>query len=888
MQVNDICVSSSGDIWLGTRSGLSLFNGSTFENYEDLAHKPKAIVDIEELSNGIMAILCVSKIYLFDGKAFVKHEIPEDIRFKFKDKMFIDRKNRIWMISKTDFSKSLIFENNKFHRIVDLYPRLKKRNINFVIPDWKGELLYLIEDRNRIIKFKKGKEEIIYKSDSVINYFGEKNASHYSNAGNKRERFCFNEKLNSAEAVSLKIDMATNSVDTVFYKNEFNLDAIEKENSLLLCKQNTILSIIDGKTSILTQDYVDEYNYLLSVSYHRGSVYLGTDKGFIIYNDSKFTNHSDEDYNYVWSINQLQNGDMVFGSYAGWITSNNRKTPFSISNLNELKDDDRKFINHSLNRIYFGSVKDNNDDLYFSYNHGIFKIENEKLKHFYPRTSIQKASPSLFIYYDKDKELFFRGTCPGVDIIDKNAQLVTQIDSALFAHNCILTINQTAADEYWIGASGGIAKYNYEKQKVKNYSTADANLLMDVVMCSFVDEKNNLWIGGKGGLAIYNRRLDIFEQIKELNNYEVQSIIKGGNNKMFLATIKGLVMIDSEMYLAEGTLKSKRFDSRDGMLGLELGQNGFFKDKEENIWVTSSSHMVSFNPDSLHFSKAEIKPIVKKINGERISIHNKKVELPKNENNIIIEYGTQHQESTNNVEYRYKLKGRNWSNWDKSPVTRFTNLSSGKYQFIVEARNELNKKTVAQSLPANFHLDLAIHKEPYYNKMLLLLVAFITMTAILFFRNQKLQKKLNKLLSAENEKLIFEKEELVEINKNLKLQITSNEKSKTSISKYDLPKIEVKVSDKLYLIEHDTIEYINAEDNGVRIYCTDGSYWSDQTLKEIFQKLPAQNFLKIFRSTVVNTNHIKWINHSTLKMINGAELKIGRTFKNQIISQFKD
>ena len=75
---------------------------------------------------------------------------------------------------------------------------------------------------------------------------------------------------------------------------------------------------------------------------------------------------------------------------------------------------------------------------------------------------------------------------------------------------------------------------------------------------------------------------------------------------------------------------------------------------------------------------------------------------------------------------------------------------------------------------------------------------------------------------------------------------------------------------------------MQAEDDGVRIYYDDISKWSDISLVNMQKQLDDSLFVQIFRGTIVNINHIAWINTNTLKMKSGAELKIGRTFKPQI------
>ena len=150
------------------------------------------------------------------------------------------------------------------------------------------------------------------------------------------------------------------------------------------------------------------------------------------------------------------------------------------------------------------------------------------------------------------------------------------------------------------------------------------------------------------------------------------------------------------------------------------------------------------------------------------------------------------------------------------------------------------------------------------------LVLMLSATLIYLLRKRNLEAKLR------NEALVFRTNELTQLNIQLKNRLNKPVQTKT------LDKIEVKSLDKKYLIDFEDIIYISAEDSGARIYLSDKSIWSDLKLKAISDLLPKENFIKIYRSTIINIEKLEWVNHATLKMVSGEELKIGRTYKNDI------
>jgi len=149
--------------------------------------------------------------------------------------------------------------------------------------------------------------------------------------------------------------------------------------------------------------------------------------------------------------------------------------------------------------------------------------------------------------------------------------------------------------------------------------------------------------------------------------------------------------------------------------------------------------------------------------------------------------------------------------------------------------------------------------------------------------------------------LLFNNKELISIctltEQNVKFK-DSNIRGKSvllsePLSQYFIPnknqetssnKIGVKSLDKIHQIEVNNIVYCKAEDNGVRFYLRENkSIWSTIEFKALFNLLPKLHFAQVFRGTIINMTHLEWINDSTLKMSNGDELKIGRTYKKNLL-----
>jgi two-component system LytT family response regulator len=85
-------------------------------------------------------------------------------------------------------------------------------------------------------------------------------------------------------------------------------------------------------------------------------------------------------------------------------------------------------------------------------------------------------------------------------------------------------------------------------------------------------------------------------------------------------------------------------------------------------------------------------------------------------------------------------------------------------------------------------------------------------------------------------------------------------------AKKEIKTLTVKIGDKILLIKLDSIIYIEAEEKYVFLHTTDGKkHLTDFTISYLEEKLP-EVFVRIHRSYIINTDHIKEIR----KSFNGA------------------
>ena len=85
----------------------------------------------------------------------------------------------------------------------------------------------------------------------------------------------------------------------------------------------------------------------------------------------------------------------------------------------------------------------------------------------------------------------------------------------------------------------------------------------------------------------------------------------------------------------------------------------------------------------------------------------------------------------------------------------------------------------------------------------------------------------------------------------------------------------------LVKIRFDDLKWVKSDGNYLDLYCTDEKHLVRFSMKNFVQRLPANRFLQIHKSYLVNLEHIKSIDHRNVR-IDDELIPIGRAFLDDI------
>ncbi|TBW25906.1 LytTR family DNA-binding domain-containing protein [Gramella sp. KN1008] len=128
--------------------------------------------------------------------------------------------------------------------------------------------------------------------------------------------------------------------------------------------------------------------------------------------------------------------------------------------------------------------------------------------------------------------------------------------------------------------------------------------------------------------------------------------------------------------------------------------------------------------------------------------------------------------------------------------------------------------------------------------------------------------------------------ELIDL-KNGKTLVSTIQKL-TSIEKTYSDKIPVKKKDTTQLIDLSSVLYFSSDQHYIELVLSDHKHLIRESMQKLEQKLDPNQFIRIYRSTIININFIEEIIHCDysdiqIRMTNSEVLKVGRSYKKQVI-----
>lgn len=269
----------------------------------------------------------------------------------------------------------------------------------------------------------------------------------------------------------------------------------------------------------------------------------------------------------------------------------------------------------------------------------------------------------------------------------------------------IRAIEEDAEGNIWIGSNGaGIAVYNPLNRYTKLLNKGNTDLPNDIINCIYAARDGRVWIGTTTGLSSFDQnanKIVTFSEEEGLANGVVYKVMEDENGKIWVSTNKGISSFDP------ATKRFKNYSSYNGVqrspfvigAGLRLsdgrlffgGTDGFNYFHPKDLYANKSIPKIVLT--ELKISNQTVKPSEDSPIKEHISVA-EVINLDYKQN-FSLSFVALNYTSPHESRYSYKLENfeKEWNIVGRSNTAIYTNLDPGEYIFYVKATSDTDEWT---------------------------------------------------------------------------------------------------------------------------------------------------------------------------------------------------
>jgi ligand-binding sensor domain-containing protein len=736
---------SRGFLWIGTKGGLSRFDGKKIENYDESNGIPHNIVrNIAEDEKGNIWFATILGMVCFDGVKFTtyRNETLGDAS------MTIINAQKIFIHSK-DW---ILWENGHYVSKAEYFKGIDIAKIRRTYYDKTTDNMYVCYgDKEVIHLFKRGKIEKI----GFLN-LDFTDIKRLPNGGLFFGRFVdgfvkyevYKQELNGA----FKLIYKKNDTEIALFepfpydiyaghflqKNQFYIPKGEKGK--FKCVLNPISEPQFQSASFYEIHGCDFYT---NQSNH---IWVNSEQGMWQVFDEAFELIKNPDLNNVWAVTEDNNQHLFFATY---------------STVSIIRYDGKQFKTifdekQNLERIvgfYFGASTDKRGNLYFPHHYGILRYDGRQF------SQLSTVSASLsdrfyceFSFYDKERDWLFECGYQHVKITDlsKNTMRTLTPQQGLHKSEDTEGVVKDTDGSFWIFGKQGITHWQPETNVFKNYTINNERGIEFGGISGCVDAQGTLWIGNTSGLCYFDRQNDIFHWVAPDFKHYFTAVTNYDKDHLILGTADGLIyFLDLKKWYESHIMSLKTFDNTNGYQGGKIQHSGIFKDSKGDFWILSATGLVRLHPEILNLNQGEAPRVyINQIDTIHVRLNHQTdtILLRQGQNYFNAETGLIFFDPSVKNYFSYRLRQQNdanWSQWTEESNHLFTDLSSGVYNLEVKARPLGYDETMVDSI--SIKVDLPLLEEPWFRKWVVGLVCLLLFLFVFqFFKNRYLGQQLQK------------------------------------------------------------------------------------------------------------------------------------------------
>jgi len=721
-------------IWIGTYMGICKYRPATddFQNYDI----PNAnISSIVETSDG--KIICGGfELYVYDEKtdAFIMHPRMDS---EFIISMAIDKNNRLFIST----NRSIFYYDPFFSKVTQINP------VHF--------------------------SDFVTGSDGIIPlYFDSKGLLWIGRNG----KGVMNIDLETGSSVIYDaLQLSDGTVRTI---------TEDKKGRIWLGTEKGITILHpDGIVKILQQDFVDKNklndNAIYAILCDRDdNIWIGTYFGGInvlLKKTEQFHwvkagyNSKDIKGKAVRKIIEPQKDILWIATEDGGLNIYNTLT-------GEIKVFDRiPGLGHNVHALFYNDIT--NDMWIGTFRNGLFcyNLSSGKWIQYMPDSKNGLPSDAIFTIEKQRNGTIWIGTTQGLRYYDSEKNSFLPFNHSILDTDFIYYLLMDKDDNVWVGTrNNGLLRIETDTYEINGWTAKASNsqLKDNYITCLYQDSDDRIWIGtNNSGLQYIDppyQTIETLDKELSLSNATICSIIEDEFGRLWISTSRGLYQFNKERsaficYTVEDGLPVNQFNFSSSI----QAQNGL-------LYFGSVNGLISFIPKAIeenrkqfyvhltHLSinnqvmtaKSQASPLTDAIDDMPI------IQFSYNQSRSFrIEYAAISLGDISTINYQVRLSGvdKDWRNVGQERKFVGSNLSAGKYTLQIRANNS-NEGWKEEPIK---EIKLIIHP-PFYLSFWAFLIYLVVLILILYISYRIFYTRMKEKNAVSIAKM--EKEKLEEIN----------------------------------------------------------------------------------------------------------------------------
>lgn len=676
-EVNCLCQSTSGYIWIGTDSGLYRSNGAEFRSINLWDTDRTDVYSINCIMQDIGGRVWIGTdnyglFYIENGESrHLQDEYYEGIKKIYDICQAED--GTIYVATSEGLFICAVDDEQVMH--LSAHPDASLSGIEVRALESKGGSVWMIAGSNTVCLVDAQKKKYTidtskYISDELSCMERVGDEIYIGSTG--RDILCFSSRV-SCSKVTVGVE-GVNSIMT------------DANGYVWVCADNGIGYIDNAGVFVRVNDCeIDSYLSDMIQDYE-GNYWIASRRmGLLLLCRSKFT-----DFNMAAGMQEtMVNAVFIYddvkyvGSDAGLILYDQSNERIN----NELTD--------MLNGISVRSImSDTRGNIWISTyrKYGLVKVEPDGTITSYGR-GINLPSISINATLELHNGMIAAATSEGIAILDKAGNVHhTYTENEGIEYSNITCLYQDESDRLYAGSEGG-GIYSISLSgdtDIRNYDVEDG--LNSNVVTAITQGEEGLWIGTDSGLCFYN------ESFRSISNIELSNSIYGveiSDGSVWLIGSMGILCSTEEELLGNQGLSGRYMDEDDGLTKSVNTTGKPYIDENGLLYICCDTGICTLDTGKITYNLIPPKIRVTAVDVDGVTYEFSDLanglKIGSDVSRITIDFAVFSYSNRSNIEVEYSLLG-----FDETPIVIsgadimeavYTNLDGGSYEFTISARN---------------------------------------------------------------------------------------------------------------------------------------------------------------------------------------------------------